>query len=45
MVEVRVSPEEESHPTNPMKNEEGNLGDGKIWLNLNMSQNNNPSQL
>ena len=33
--------EEESHPRNPVNNEEGNIRDGEIWLNLNESRNDN----
>ena len=45
MVEGGMSAEEESHPRNPIKNEEGNIRDGEIWLNLNESQTNNSSEL
>ena len=45
MTEVGMSTKEESHPRNPINNEEGNLRDGEIWTNLNKSQNNNPSEL
>ena len=40
MAEVEMSTEEESHPRNPINNEEGNLKDGEIWVNLNESQDN-----
>ena len=45
MAEVGMSSEEESHPRNPINNEEGNIRDGEIWVNLNESQTNNPSEL
>ena len=35
MADVGISAEEESHPRNPINNEEGNIRDGKIWINLN----------
>ena len=38
MEEVGMSIEEESHPRNPINNEEGNLRDGDIWVNLNEIQ-------
>ena len=40
MLEVGMSAEEESHPRNPINNEEDNLRDGNIWVNLNESQDN-----
>ena len=40
MVQVGMSIEEESHPINPINNEEGNLRDGEIWVNLNEIQDN-----
>ena len=45
MTEVGMSTKEMSHPINPINNEEGNLRDGEIWVNLNESQTNNPSEL
>ena len=45
MVEVGMFAEEESHPRNPINNEEGNLRDGEIWVNLNKSQNIYPYEL
>ena len=45
MIEVGMSTKEESHPRNPINNEEGNLRDGEIWVNLNKSQNNYPYEL
>ena len=44
MAEVGMSTEEESHPRNPINNEEGNLRDGEIWINLNESQYNKSKQ-
>ena len=38
MAEVGMSAKEESHPRNPINNEEGNLGDGDIWANLRKSR-------
>ena len=35
-----MSTEEESHPRNPINNEEGNLRDGEVSINLNKSQHN-----
>ena len=40
-----MSVEEEYQPRNPMNNEEGNLRDGKIWVNINEIQNDNLSEL
>ena len=40
-----MSAEEESHPRDPVNNEEGNLGDGEIWVNINESRNNNTFEL
>ena len=40
MVEVGMSTEEESHPINPINNEEGNLRDGESQVNLNEIQDN-----
>ena len=34
-----------SHPRNLMNNEDGILREGEIWVNLNESRNNNPSEL
>ena len=34
--------EEESHPRNPVNNEEGNIRDGEIWVKLNESRNDKP---
>ena len=45
MAEVGMSLEEESRPRNPINNEEGNLREGEIWVKLNESQTNNPSEL
>ena len=45
MADVGMYVEEESHPRNPMNNEEGNLREGDIWENLNESQNDNPFEL
>ena len=35
---VGMYAEEESHPRNLVKNEEGNLRDGEIWENINESR-------
>ena len=40
-----MSVEEESHPRNPLNNEEGNIRDGEIWVNLNESRNDNLREL
>ena len=40
MAEVRMSAEEQSHPRNPINNEDGNLRDGEISVNLIESQDN-----
>ena len=45
MADVGISTEKESHSRNPINNEEGNIGDGEIWVNLNESRNDNPSEL
>ena len=45
MIEVGMSTKEESHPRNPISNEESNLRDGEIWVNLNKSQKNYPYEL
>ena len=33
MGDVGMSIEDESHPRNPINNEEGNIKDGEIWVN------------
>ena len=38
MADVEMSAEEERHPEIPLNNEEGNLRDGKIWVELNDGQ-------
>ena len=43
MADVGMSTEEGSHPRNTLNNEEVNLREGKIWVSLNESRNNNPS--
>ena len=35
MGDVGISREEEYHLRNPVKNEEGNLREGEIWVNIN----------
>ena len=45
MAEEWMFAEEESHPRNPINNEDDSLRDGEIWVNLNESQTNNPSKL
>ena len=45
MENVGMSTKEESHCTNPMNNEEGNLREGEIWVNINESWNDNPYEL
>ena len=45
MADVGMYVEEESHPRNPFNNEEGNIRDGEIWVNINESKNDNPSEL
>ena len=45
MADVGISTEEESHPRNPVNNEEGNLRDSEIQVNINESLNDNPSKL
>ena len=45
MAGVGIPAEEESHPRNPVNNEEGNLREGEIWVNLNESRNDNPFEL
>ena len=39
MANVGISTEEESHPRNPINNDERNIRDGEIWVNLNESRN------
>ena len=45
MANVGMFAEEESHPRNPINNEEGNIRDGEIWVNWNESRNNNQYEL
>ena len=45
MANVGMYTEEESHPRNHVNIEEGNLREGEIWVNLNESRNENPSEL
>ena len=45
MADAGIFVEEESHPRDPMDNEEGNLKDGEIWVNLNESRNDNQYEL
>ena len=45
MADVGMSVEEESHIRNPINNEEGNIRDGEIWVNLNETRKDNPSEL
>ena len=45
MEEVGMFAEEESHPRNPINNEEDNVRDGEISVNLNESETNNPCEL
>ena len=45
MADVGMYVEEESHPRDPVNNEEGNLRDGELWVNLNESRNDNPPEL
>ena len=45
MVDVGIPIEKESHPRNPVNNEEGNIRDGEIWVNLNESNNDNLYEL
>ena len=40
-----MSTEGESHPNDPENNEEGNIRDSEIWVNMNESRNDNPSEL
>ena len=40
-----MSTEDESHPRNPINNEDRNLRDNKIWVNINEIQNNNPPEM
>ena len=40
-----MSLEEESRPKDLVNNEEGNIRDSEIWVNLNESRNDNPSEL
>ena len=43
--DVGMSVEGESHPKDLERNEEGNFRDSEIWINLNESRNDNPSEL
>ena len=45
MVDVGMFVEEESHPKDPVNNEEGNIRDGEVWVNMNESRNDNPSKI
>ena len=45
MEDVEMPAEEEWHPRNIVKSEEGNIRDGEIWVNLNESRNDNPCEL
>ena len=45
MEDVEIPTEEEWHPINIVNNEEGSIRDGEIWVNLNESRNDNPSEL
>ena len=45
MADVGMFAEEESHPRNPVNNEESNIRDGEIQVNLNESRNDNPFEL
>ena len=42
MAYVVMSTEEDSHPRNPVDNEEGNIRVGEIWININEIRNDNP---
>ena len=42
--DVGMSVEGESHPKDLERNEEGNIRDDEIWVNLNESMNDNPSE-
>ena len=45
IADVGMSTEVESHPRNPVNNEEGILRDGEIWVNSNETRNNKASKL
>ena len=45
MVDVGMPSEEESHPRNPINNEEDNIRDGEIRIILNECRTDNPSEL
>ena len=45
MVDVGMFAKEKSHSRNHVNNEEGNLRESDIWVNLNESRNDNPSEL
>ena len=45
MEEVGMFAEEESHPRNPINNEEDDVRDGEKWVNLNEIRNDNLSEL
>jgi hypothetical protein len=45
MTEVPIPPEEGSHQNAPEILEQGNIGEGNIWVNLNESRDNRQSEL
>jgi hypothetical protein len=45
MIEVPILPEEGSHQNEPENIEQGNIGEGNIWVNLNESRDNRKSEL
>jgi hypothetical protein len=45
MTEVPILPEEGSHQNEPENLEQGNIGEGNIWVNLNESRDNRQSEL
>ena len=45
MADVGMPAEHESHHKDPDNNEEGNIRDSEMWVNLNESRNDNPSEL
>ena len=44
VVDVEMFVEEELRLEDPINNEEGNIRDDEIWVNLNESRNDNPSE-
>ena len=45
MEDIGMFAKQESHPRNPVNIEEGNLREGEIWVNIDESRKDNPSEL